>query len=207
MLSKPSPHSLKTGLKKSKFFLLFFCLISFAFLPGSLGALETANSYYLSSDSLEINVHVRDIPLSDIHSYLSEGETSKIRYEIRLFQKRRGILSLLGDRMLADQTRELAVRYDRLSSNYVLSKAGKEFDFTSFASLMQAYSSIHFSFENFSENTKDEKGAEEFYFRSRITLFVRTLTPPFTLLEPFLPKTYERSSWEETPLRSSREQP
>ncbi len=159
---------------------------------GLLWALDFKNEYFSLLDSIEITVSLEDLPLEQLKDLLAAGETSRIRFEARLFQERSGILSLIGDQMLEAKEKIYSIHYDRLSQNFVLHTPSGDTFFRSFVSLVRPLRSTHFTF-----NRRETKGH---YLETRVTFLPRKLVPPFNLLEIFFLNNKTRLEWKKIPL-------
>lgn len=178
-----------------KISLLSPIIIATLFFFTSLSIVYPAESqfqFHISSDTIEISYHAPDISEEVLSASLAKGQTAGFTYEFRLFQETRGILSLLGDKMIAEKTVTCSVRYDEFCSAYVLTTSGTETFCSTFEEIMGKLKSVHVSFER-----KTNTASEHMYTRIRTTLVPRKLTAPFTLLEPFFNRDHVREGWKE----------
>ena len=159
---------------------------------GLLWALDFRNECFPLSDSIEITVTLEDFPLEELKDLLAAGETSRIHFEARLFQERRGILSLIGDQMLEAKEKVYSIHYDRLGRYFVLHTPSGDTVFKSFVSLVRPLRSTHFTF-----NRRESEGH---YLETRVTFLPRKLVPPFNLLEIFFLNNKTRLKWKKIPL-------
>jgi len=123
---------------------------------------------------------------------LARGQTAEIRYEFRLFRETRGILSLLGDRMLLEEMVVYRAWYDEFDAGYILETSAGEVPCSSFEELQSRLAGAEVVF-----CTAPSADEGRLYIRVRATVIPRKLSPPFTLLEPFYPENHITDGWKE----------
>ena len=182
-------------MKKSKGFATVLFILFIALPLATVTALDFRNEYFPgSSDLIEITMSMEDLPLSELKDLLASGETSRIEFEARLFQKRRGILSFVGDQVLETQNRYHRIRYDRINQVFTLETPSGTKYYRSFTSLIRPFRTTRFTFR------LREDG--ECYLKTRVILVYRELVPPFNLLESIFPETYHRLDWKRVSRRT-----
>lgn len=185
-------------MKKSKRFPTSFFLLGLLLASrpcACLKALDFTQEYFLSPDSLELTVRVEKLPLEELRKLLAEGETVGIDFEARLFQKRDGFLSVLGDEMVESREQTHLLRYDRINRVFVLETPSETTYYQSFHSLVMPLSTARFSFSRGQPGTEWGHHNGKAYLKSRISLIKRRLEPPFHLLEPFYPEYRRQLEW------------
>lgn len=71
-----------------------------------------------------MQLRVNEIDAGQILEPLSSGLESEIEYVVRHYAEGRGLTALLGDRLIAEQRRVYAVRWDPFADQYVMWEAG-----------------------------------------------------------------------------------
>jgi len=134
----------------------------------------------------------RYLPREDLFTSLLRGQKTVITYEFRLFHKTRGILSLLGDKMITERKIEYTVSTDTFGSGYLLETTGGQERYENIDALLERVEKIRIEL-----NRNEKVKLNELYARIRTTLVHRKLAAPFTLLEPFLQNNRIRGKWKE----------
>ncbi len=163
-------------------------LIPILFLYSS----EPQLRYILNPQSIEIDYRMPAEVFDPLFSSLARGEIAEITYDFRLFNKSRGILSLLGDKMLADRSIVYRIRYDELNSGYILSSGDDELFFPGFEELREKIRCAQITLTR-----PDSSETDNLYIRLRAAIIPRKLVAPFTILEPFLGSRHIKKEWKE----------
>jgi hypothetical protein len=158
----------------------------------SLYSSEQQFQYILTPQFIEIDYCIPAADCDPLFASLARGEIAEITYDFRLFHESRGILSLGGDKMLAESSVVYRIRYDELNTGYILNSGDEELFFYSFEELREKIRRARISFAR-----PASVEAENLYTRIRATIIPRKLVAPFTLLEPFLGSRRIREEWKE----------
>lgn len=170
--------------------ILFFVLVN---VP-SLYSSEPQFRYLLTPQYIEIDYCIPAAVYDPLSATLARGEIAEITYDFRLFYESRGILSILGDKMLAENSVVYRIRYDELNSGYVLNSQDNEEELL-FLSFEELCEKIRCARITFTQPVSTE--TENLYTRVRTTIIPRKLVAPFTLLEPFLSSRHIKEDWRE----------
>ncbi|MDY7029491.1 MAG: hypothetical protein SVR04_14465 [Spirochaetota bacterium] len=180
-------------MKKIRYYFCSTIILSFLLAPvPSLYSSEQQFQYILTPQFIEIDYCIPAADCDPLFASLARGEIAEITYDFRLFHESRGILSLVGDKMLAESSVVYRIRYDELNTGYILNSGDEELFFYSFEELREKIRRARISFAR-----PVSVETENLYTRIRATIIPRKLVAPFTLLEPFLGSRRIREEWKE----------
>lgn len=96
----------------------------FLLLPGLLPAQAIDARVTRHSNATLVQLRVDQVDAERILEPLSTGLESEIEFVVRHYAQGRGLTALLGDRLIAEQRRVYAVRWDPFADQYVMWDAG-----------------------------------------------------------------------------------
>lgn len=195
--SKPLQSCSITGLKKSSVYkaaVVLPLLILFFLQPALLSSLEVTHTLFSRENSISIKLTMGDFPLYKVRQVFQKGETSQVKFEVRLFKESSGIWSFLGDELIGEHSDTYYGSYNPFYDIFRLETKQKTHEFLHEETFFNAFRSFHTSFDLPSA----EK--DQIYLRARVTFTPRKLMPPLNVLEPFLLDSRETTGWVQLPV-------
>ena len=182
----------KTGLKKSSVYkasTLIPILVLFFLQPATLSSLDVTHTLFTHENSLSLRLNMVDFPANKVKDVFQKGETTQVKFEVRLFRESSGIWSFLGDELLGEHSNTYYGSYDPFYDLFRLRTDEDTFEFMIEENFFSAFRSYHTSFD------LPASEAGQTYLRARITFTPRKLMPPLNVLGPFLLDSRETSGW------------
>ncbi len=192
MQSKLLQSCSKTGLKKSSVYnasTLIPILVLFFLQPALLSSLDITHTLFTHEKSFSLRLNMVDFPVYKVREVFQKGETTQVRFEVRLFKESSGIWSFLGDELLGEHSNTYYGSYDPFYNLFRLKTDKDTHEFMMEENFFSAFRSYHTSFD------LPTSGADRIYLRARITFTPRKLMPPLNVLEPFLLDSRETTGW------------
>ncbi|MFP4178871.1 MAG: hypothetical protein ACLFSA_02340 [Spirochaetaceae bacterium] len=172
---------------------------SLLLLPAPLSASEdlgiSCNAQYADTQ-ITAEIQAQKIPSERLREALTAGHAAEIRFDMRLFHKRRGISSILGDSLIRERTETYRGMWNPVIRGYSLALEEDKIFFEEFSAFLRSFSASTLSLPLLQEEIRD---SEDAYILVRVTVIPRVPEPPFTLLAPFLPGLSLSSPWKEVP--------
>lgn len=203
---KPWPLSLRTVLKRNnstlfaKKVILPIALLFVLALPSN--AQQTSFTIEQFEGSYRLSLALLNIDGEELLTALKEGYTAEITFNIRVYKKTDGILSLFGDRMVSEFHPAYTAHWDLFNNRYVVT--GPEGGTHAYPS-EELFLSYFLQLKDYRvENSYGEP--ENYYMLGSVLLNTMKLVPPLTILAPFLSLRQRSGDWERFEL-SSAEQP
>ena len=197
MQSKQLQSCSKTGLKKSSVYTadrVILVFILFLAQPVLLSSLDVTHTLFNRESSFSIRLTMVDFPVHEVREVFRNGETSQVKFEVRLFKESTGIWSFMGDELLAEHSGTYTGSFDPFYDMYLLQTSDNSHEFVQEENFFSAFRSFYTSFDI--PATPESR----MYVRARITFTPRKLMPPLNVLEPFLLDSRESTGWIQIPI-------
>jgi len=177
-----SRSSSKTVLRRSRPRGAFPCLL--VFLLAALAASPAA------AQSLDMGLSVRPTSIradlwfrwnkeQELVSSLQQGMEARIVFTLRLYQRRRGVIPFLGDKLILETHVARSAFWDFLDRTFVVeSDDGSRAAYPTAAELLQGFLTVR----NFPVSTVLPSSGEERYVTARARLEPVRLMPPLTIV-------------------------
>ncbi len=186
----PLLSSSKTGLKRSRLFAALLLILSLPLYPlHADGALDLRSQIAIEGKRLLIELEATGLPAEELKEALERGHTAEIRFDLRVYAKRSGILSILGDAMEEEYTRSYTGMWNPIFEVYSLIAEGERRIYPDFTAFLRDFASVRFSPDI------HEPLSNEHHLRVRARLTPEVPVPPFNLLAPFLPNLRITTPW------------
>lgn len=190
--SKQLQSCSKTGLKKSSVYkatkVILICNLFLA-QPVLLSSLDITHTLFSDESSFSIRLTMVDFPVHEVREVFRTGETSQVKFEVRLFRKSTGIWRFMGDELIKEHSDTYTGSYDPFYKMYRIETPDSTHEFLLEENFFSAFRSFYTSFD-IPVTTENRV-----YLRARITFTPRKLMPPLNVLEPFLFDSRETTGW------------
>lgn len=170
-----------------------------ALLPSALYADATNQHFTVSNGAVLASIQVVNPPAGRILGSLRSGLRSEIRFVIRVYERGRGFLSFLGDRLVGTDQVEYQARWDEFAGDYVITRldAAKR---TSYRFPDAASFAEHFFGIVDEETGIHVTNHDHPYVLSSVEIQTVELAPPLTMIAAFLHDRLVSTPWARTPL-------
>lgn len=147
-----------------------------------------------SPGGLEVSARLESASALEVFRSLDDGLEAEIVFQFRLYERSRGLLSFLGDRLVLESRPSHTARKDFFRSAYVLetSRGGRRVYDDPSAFIRDFFQLRAFRLPRFAP----EHG-KSYYLRGRVTLSHAKLVPPLNLIYIFFPVGVT-TEWKET---------
>lgn len=170
-----------------------------AALPPSLHAEATSQRFAVSNGTVLASIRVVDPPARRILGSLRSGLRSQIRFVIRVYERGRGFLSFLGDRLVGTDQVSYEAQWDEFGGDYVITRLGATKRASSRFSDAVAFTDHFFSIAD--EKTGIRVANHDHpYVLSSVEIQTVELAPPLTMIAAFLRGHQISTPWIRTPL-------
>lgn len=195
--SKQLQSCSKTGLKKSSVYtairVILICILFLA-QPVLVSSLDITHTLFSRENSFSIRLTMVDFPVQEVRQVFRTGETSQVKFEVRLFREGAGIWSIMGDELIEEHSSTYTGSYDPFYSMYRIETPDSTHEFLHEENFFSAFRSFYTSFD-LPDSTENL-----IYLRARITFTARKLMPPLNVLEPFLLDSRKSTGWIHIPI-------
>jgi hypothetical protein len=149
------------------------------FAPNQISPQDIELKAEQSNGLLSVSARLESMPYGELFTSLQDGLEAEIIFQLRLYQKAKGLFSILGDRLRWQQEPSHSARMNLYDGTYsLIASSGEILNFERREDFIESFSSIRiqapYSFEP--ENRGD------YYLRARIRLNHVKLVPPLNLI-------------------------
>ncbi len=171
---------------ETRYFIL--CILLFFCIPVS--GQETSCELSCEYDNLSISITLYDFKEKKILTTLENELRSEIIFDIQIYKKRKGVLFLLGDKLLHEYHPFHEAHWDQFNKQYSIKSDNTIINYTSKPDFFNNF----FSLKNYPLRFKP-LNPENYYLLSRIRLETVKLVPPLTILSPVLFENKYKTPW------------
>ncbi len=130
---------------------------------------------------------------------LEDGLRAEVVFQLRLYQKKRGLAGFLGDRLLAERRVVQVASYDLFTGQYVLERDdGPKRRYAASGSFLEDF----FSLRGLAMQGLSGRGSG--YMLGRIRLSPVRFIPPLNIISLFRDRVSLTTPWTEVPVQSGR---
>ena len=181
MKSKPCKqllHSLRTSSRKSDLGWLILVL-TFVCSLGRIFPQEIHLDARQLGESVNISARLESIPYKDVFTSLQDGLEAEITFQIRLYEKVGGVLSIFGDRLIGQREPSYRAHMNLYDNTYsLITSSGEKLEFKKREDFIESFFGIQMiAFSDFVPEMN-----KVYYLRARIRLSHVKLVPPLNLI-------------------------
>ena len=169
-----------------------FARINLIFLA-ALPCIAQDASFYIQfqQNSLTVSARLVGVKEEEIFSALEEGMEAEIAFQIRVYEKTRGLFSFFGDKLIVQDTPSFLANLDRLNNNYVIRhQEGEDELYTDKNTFLAQFLRLdRYVIADFRAEMD-----KEYYLLARVHLIPARLTGPLTIISLFF-RTGHTTDW------------
>jgi hypothetical protein len=140
---------------------------------------ETVLEVVESEEKLAVSAELRSASVEEVFTSLEDGLEAEIAFEIRLYERTRGILSFIGDRLVLHSQPFYRAKKNFFENTYVVNASwGMSYEFAD----PQDFLKLFLSIDTFELDGFRPKKGKHYYLRARIHLNHVKLAPPLNLI-------------------------
>lgn len=171
---------------------IFFLLLLLT--PFGVWAQPTSQIFSVHDGHLWASIDVSNPPRQRIIESMREGLESEVQFNLRVYERNKGLFSFLGDKLVADWRRVRRARWDEFSGEFLITTAA--------GGSRQMRAAPSFLSTLFHLKTVDTgirlASGHNYYVLSNVQIQIVRLVPPLTMIALFLPHRQIDTPWVET---------